>query len=632
MSRLSAMQKEIVTHDEGPLLVLAGPGSGKTRVLTERIRRLVMERSEHFRILALTFTNKAANEMLDRLSETTQVRLRVFVGTFHSFCLEVLSNRGRTLGIDGTPHIFESFKDRRQVLLEAVMDDAELRPLFLSIGDSKDQNTTLTRWLEIISNAKNDLLIPEMLDDSVHRKLYEAYQAGLKGSSALDFDDLLLLTYRLFQERPKIADFYRRQYRYVCIDEAQDLNNAQYQVLCALCGNNYNNVLMVGDPNQAIYGWNGADPRFLKLFETQFRARTILLKDNYRSSRAIVNAAQALYPSYTVEGVLPIRGERTIMSFPSEEEEADFVVSKIEELLVKGHPDIEGVFSLNRCAVLGRTRYVFKQLEERLKERSFPYYKQVSLQEESESDLIRQFELALRVIVNPHDKLHLNLLLKQLGTNNTNPQVLPVSCKDDSISGEQVLSTILKANNSPYSAGIADAISALGAKDDLKFGAALSHLEKFASNLGSEEERALILEDINEWREHWDYYLRSHIGGHQSVISFLSQVSLGATLQPARDGLGLLTVHSAKGLEFDVVFIVAMCDGVFPDYRAINGALEEEKRNAFVAITRAKRLLYITYPETRLMPWGAQRIQTPSRFLKGLLSSPISGVGDEIAH
>ena len=208
-----------------------------------------------------------------------------------------------------------------------------------------------------------------MVEDADERRLYEGYDAQLRASAALDYDDLLLLTYRLFAERPKIADFYRRQYKYICIDEAQDLNEAQYGLLVSLCGSEFTNVMMVGDPRQAIYVWNGADPKYLDLFQRDFKAEKITLTENFRCSKAVVAAARQLDSSYTVEGQLPIEGAVELIKCEDELSEAQAVVEKIRSLESKGHPDIEGNITPGRCAVLGRNRFVFGSLQEELKNR-----------------------------------------------------------------------------------------------------------------------------------------------------------------------------------------------------------------------------------------------------------------------
>jgi len=611
--RLTPTQRQVVGHGEGALLVVAGPGSGKTRVLTERVRRLLEDPAQHFRVLALTFTNKAANEMKERLNDVPDILKRAFVGTLHSFCMEVLANRGKPIGVDGLPNIFESFDDRKLVLANAVRSDPKLSALLRSTGDTKEQQRTLGRWLERISELKNDLVLSTMVEDENERLLYEGYDAQLRASAALDYDDLLLLTYRLFEERPKIADLYRRQYRYICIDEAQDLNEAQYRLLTSLCGSEFRNVLMVGDPKQAIYVWNGADPKYLDLFERDFKAKKIDLTENFRSSRTVVSAAQRLDSSYSVEGQLPIEGEVELVECEDEDSEAEAIVAKIKSLESKGHPDIEGEVSPRHCAVLGRNRFVFGRLEEELKKQSIPFYKKVSSAGyQSESDVMGQFELALRLLANPRDRLHLGMLAKAWGS-----QALESNGYDSEF-GKDPLSLLRALANEAergYAPTVLDAITAMRwTGDDFRFPAGLTEIEQHANRL-PEEGRALVLQDVREWRKHWDYYVRSEQGGLHSVSAFLGQIALGTTQQPTEDGLALLTVHSAKGMEFDVVFLIGMTEGTFPDYRAKGAALDEERRNAFVAVTRSKRLLYVSYPRTKMMPWGDTKAQQPSRYV-----------------
>jgi len=612
-TNLSDIQRTIVQHGDGPLLVVAGPGSGKTRVLTERIRRLLYESEGHFRILALTFTNKAANEMKERLAEFPDINQRAFIGTLHSFCMEVLANRGKSVGIDKLPNIFESYYDRKQVLLQAVMDDLDIRHELKYAGDSKEQDKLLNGWLGMIGDAKNKLLLPEMLNNKINRKVYEAYNNGLRASDVVDFDDLLLLTYRLFQEHPKIADFYRRQYRYICIDEAQDLNEAQYQVLRALCGLEYRNVMMVGDPKQAIFVWNGANPEYLDKFKRDFDAKKISMDENFRSSQVVVKAAKTLAPEYEVQGQLPIPGSIELIIGEDEQQEATLVLDFIQNLINKGHNDIDGPVTLERCALLGRNRYVLSAVEKELDRRKWLYYKQLSGQHESESNLMQDFELLLSILANPRDRLHLGMLLNRWNIRNDALSSI------NNNNGFEFLADLKKIASGRNQDAVFQAIEVMEwTEHDFKFSKAMDYLDKFAADKRSLEERIFIMEDIKIWRKHWDTFLRSQSGGQHSLTSFLGQVALGTTQQPKQEGLALLTIHSAKGLEFDVVVIMGMAEGTFPDFRAKDAGLQEEKRNAFVAVTRSKRLLCFSYSKTKLMPWGNVRSQTPSRYLREL--------------
>lgn len=611
---LSIVQREIVEHREGALLVVAGPGSGKTRVLTERVRLLLSESEQHFRVLALTFTNKAANEMKERLSDVPDIQ-RAFIGTLHSFCMEVLANRGDAVGIDGLPNIFESWEDRKQVLANAVRGSSLLTQILRNHGDPREQQKALGRWLERISEIKGAFLPLEMIDDDIDRQLFEVYNTELRASAAIDYDDLLLLTYELFETRSRIADLYRRQYRYICIDEAQDLNESQYRLLTSLCGETYRNVLMVGDPKQAIYVWNGADPIYLQRFTDEFGAKVIELTENYRSSEAVVRAAKVLDDSYQIEGQLPIMGLVEVLKLADEQQEAQFVSEKLHSLCETGHPDVEGAITPSRCAVLARNRFVFGALEELLHNNGQNYYlKSYAASYRSESEELKDFELAMRLVANPRDRLHRDMLVKSWG--------VPLQTAERVLSGEltigeQVrnLAAESKVERANLVVQAGDALGWTG--DQARFVQAMNLLEK-ASGAMSDDARALLIQDLKEWRKHWDFFVRSGAADSRNISTFLGQIALGTTQQPREEGVALLTVHSAKGMEFDVVFLIGMTEGTFPDYRAQGKSLEEEQRSAFVAVTRSKRLLYVTYPAKKRMPWGDIKAQQPSRYLKDL--------------
>jgi len=405
-TRLSPNQIRIVEHEEGALLVVAGPGSGKTRVLTERVRRLLTTVPGHFRVLALTFTNKAANEMRERLSDLGEERQRAFIGTMHSFCLEMLTERGKPVGVEGMPHVFEQHKDRKEILLEAALQDPLLAEELGNIDDAKARNKRLDDWLQSISRIKAHPVTCEWPEDELDRRVLDAYDAGLRACGAYDFDDLLLLAYRLLSGYPKIADFYRRLYKFVCLDEAQDLNEAQYAVLTALCGDSFRNVMMVGDPKQSIYGFNTSSPDFMWRFRDEFGAGEIELTENFRSSQAVVEVARSLEPNYLVEAQLPVRGQTSVLVGDNEEDEAQRIVAEIERLVAEGHEDIEGGVTHSDCAILGRTRFALMAVEAELKSKGVPYYKRLTANHENESDEIEDFLLALRVLANAKDRLH----------------------------------------------------------------------------------------------------------------------------------------------------------------------------------------------------------------------------------
>ena len=349
--------------------------------------------------------------MEERLDDLGELGNRTFIGTLHGFCLDMLSDRGKPVGVTSTPQIFEQLSDRRQVLAEAVAADPLLNHELMIAGDTKDRTRKLDQWLRAISNVKNHPITMSVIKDPLEQRFFDAYNLGLAASGAHDFDDLLLLAYRLLTENEKIAAFYRRLYRYICIDEAQDLNEAQYAVVKALCGAELTNVMMVGDPNQSIYGFTTSSPRYMQDFARDFRATKIQLGENFRSSKVVVKIARALEPTYSVQGQLPIKGHAELLVGDDEEGEAKLVADEIQRLCKEGHPDIEGPITPASCAVLGRTRYTLLAVEKELGSREIPYFKRVTSLHENESEIADDFQLALRTVANPRDQLHMSALL-----------------------------------------------------------------------------------------------------------------------------------------------------------------------------------------------------------------------------
>jgi len=607
---LSTEQRMIVDHVEGPLLVVAGPGSGKTRVLTERIRNLLTKVPGHFRVLALTFTNKAADEMKERLQDLGAARDRAFIGTLHGFCLEVLTERGKFVGIEGSPNIFEQAKDRRDVLLRAIDEDRVLLDAIDSIDDSKARARKVDEWLNWVSYVKSHPISCAVVEDDFARRVYEAYEAGMRASNAYDFDDLLLLTYRVLVENPKLGELYRKLYQFVCIDEAQDMNEAQYAVICALCSGDFKNLMMVGDPRQSIYGFNTSGPEYLLKFGTDFSAKQVELTANYRSSKAVVRLAQQLDSNYMVAMQLPIEGRSTVLIGKNEDQEATLIADELQRLFAQGHRDVEGDVTPSKCAILGRTRFALLKIEAEFKERKIPYYKRLSANHENESQLVEGFQLALRLLANPKDRLHAASLAKRWNA---------TSSVSDLADGMTYLRSMSLSSSSAEAKAVIKALEAvtkIETRLDLMPG--LSELKLFADTL-KEDERLAVYEDLAVFQQEWDQYLRT-TAGPKVLSAFLSSKALGVTQKSSREGVALLTVHAAKGLEFDVVFLAGMAEGTFPDWRAKTATqLAEEARNAFVAVTRSKRIIYLSYPASRQMPWGDMRTQTRSRYLSSLI-------------
>lgn len=611
--RLSETQRQIVQYGEGPLLVVAGPGTGKTRVLTERVRHLLSEVMGHFRVLALTYTNKAANEMKERLKDLGDLRQRAFIGTLHGFCLEILTDRGKPIGVQGLPQIFEQAKDRKQILLEAALADPLLAQELADAGDVKDRDRRIEDWLRLIALIKAHPISRTGFENPLDERVVETYNAGLRACGAYDFDDLLLLAYRLLVEYPKIGDFYRRLYKFICVDEAQDLNEAQYAVIKALCGEDFRNVLMVGDPKQSIYGFNTSSSDYMYRFRDEFNANEIELTENYRSSRAVVKVAQSLVPKYMVQTQLPIGGDVQVIVGQTEEEEAKLVVDEIERLVETGHQDIEGPVTLASCAILGRTRYVLLVIERELKNRKLSFYKRLSSLHENESKVVEEFQLGLRLYANPKDRLHLAVLAEKWGRNTFDDKSSRTT-QDVLV----LLDGLAARNGGARCKAVVDALKGIDRHSQrLDLMPGLKVLRTYADGLTDDERRA-VYEDTTVLEKEWDQYLRAGDSSSRAIAGFLSSMALGTTQQVKHDGVALLTVHSSKGLEYDVVFIVCMTEGVFPDYRTRGNvkSAAEEKRNAFVAVTRSRRLLYFSYPRQRCMPWGDTWQQKPSPYLR----------------
>ena len=292
----STSQRKIVEQTKGAMAVIASAGTGKTRVLTGRVRQLIEKVPGAFKILSLTYTNKAAEEMKNRLSSIPNVENRVFIGTIHSFCLNIIREKGHIIGYDQVPHLFEKESDRLEVIKEVILNN-EILTRYYEQGDERRRRTFLYDALDHISNRKRNL---KMLDENKKKELsvlFNDYNRVLAEQNAIDYDDIIIFAYRIFSERPKIAELYRKIYQYICVDEAQDLNYAQYQLIKILCGDDHNNVLMVGDDKQAIFGFNGSDKRYFSVdFVVDFNAQKVCLTENYRSSKSIIRIANNIYP------------------------------------------------------------------------------------------------------------------------------------------------------------------------------------------------------------------------------------------------------------------------------------------------------------------------------------------------
>lgn len=604
---LSVGQQAVVDLLNGAHLVTARAGSGKTRVLTERIKRL-LDVTEN-KILAITFTNKAAEEIQERIGVNERIRDKVFIGTFHSFCQSILELRFKLLGYTAMPHIFEDDSDRLSLIEQAIDQVPYFKDIYSKL-QLKQASEYKLAILNFISEVKRNLKSPEeLLADSEQEEmliLFETYQDLLLSNNAIDFDDLILLIYNLFINNASVSGLYRRTFEYLCVDEAQDLNRAQYFLLKALVGDVSPNVMLVGDPNQSIYAFNGSSHEFMtECFVKDFSATVHQLNENYRCSRRVVAAANSLIGApddsinYVIEGIFKI------IPCPTEKAEAEYVYEKIMELVgMAVHPDIEGTINFESIAVLARNRYVFKHVIEIFSKHNVPYnLKSPGGGVKFSSACMKVFDHYFRIKVNPLDKLHATQLAKLLGVNDIyDQQALAVS----------------KIPLSTYAFNFANSINIDNLSLEIKrFRELFEKPNEFAL---SDDERKLVIDDIDELANSWQIYQERN--SKRSLVGFKNAIALGLTNQRnSVNGITLSTVHTMKGQESDIVFLIGMDDGTFPDFRAIAKSgmqLQQEKNNAYVAFTRAKRFLYAVYPETRIMPWGDVKRRLKSRYLKNL--------------
>jgi len=608
--KLSPKQEEIAGFTYGALRVLASAGSGKTRVLTERIKRLseITKR----KILAITFTNKASEEIKERLNEDIDINEKLFVGTFHSFCISVIESHGSLIGFNEVPQIFSNTDDRLKVLEAAIINTPTIKQSY-SQKDTKERNKLRYDILEYFSQIKREVVLDEELETKIGDKdvilLYKVYSDIMTSMNAIDFDDLLLLVYKLFISNPKIASLYRRNYEFICVDEAQDLNKAQYMLLRALTGNENKNIMLVGDPNQSIYGFNGSSSKYMKdCFTSDYAPKEIVLSENYRSSRKVLELANKIIPASSSLDNVVVEGVCEIHHYDSPECEASWVLSKIKELIDK--KDIAGIenpVTEEGISILARNKFVFADIEAKLKANNIDYYfKSTGGEVVYDSELMQVLLLALQIKINPLDRLHLSQLqrLVKLSKKSSLDEIIKSSIED---SHKEIIKSIVGLNI-----------------DGSNFKKTISRLEAEFQNIDNykgalnENERAYFIYDCKSLLKHWHRYEVN--ASTKTLSSFRNAMSLGQTAETSmQKGIALSTVHTMKGQENNIVFLIGMDNETFPDYRAINKGgieMEQERNNLYVAITRAKRHLYVTYPTKRTMPWGGEKARAISTFLK----------------
>lgn len=631
MIQLSPAQEAVVKAPiSNALQVLASAGSGKTRVLTERIR-FILDQTRKDRVLALTFTNKAAEEMQERLADVDEIDDRSWISTIHSIAQRILEQYGHTIGLPAELHIYERDNDRMEVFLQSLRDDGVDIDEYLNVTDTlekKNRQTVMQNYMNLFSLIKREMLIQNDIEDDPQYgvrawKIFQDYQAALLNSGGIDYDDILIKAHQILLTQDWVGDLYRTKYKHLCVDEAQDLNKAQYEFVRAFCGETIKSVLMVGDPNQMIYGFNGSSSDYLcKHFLADFQPTSFFLNENYRSSKAVINIANQIKPNSQQFNEMTFDGVAEVIPSPTEETEAAWIINQINSLLeLKSHPEIEGEISLENMVVIGRNRFVFTVLKSLLEEQNIPHFmKKGERQSEPVSLFGKVLDFSIRLKLNPKDWVggkKLSSLLKVDAPESWGERNLLAQWSQDVKKSSVVFSDL--QSNLLLAVNDLDADSPNIRKFCTQLENQLKQLvDMDVDNEKHRQELEISLKELEEFQENWTRFRSKGIG--DTLQAFRNALSLGQ-LTESFDGKGLAlsTVHTMKGLEKDIVFLAGMCEGVFPDYRAKTASeIEEERNSAFVAVTRARRWLYITYPQQRKMPWGDVKFQKPSRFLLNL--------------
>ncbi len=637
---LNEAQRQAVAAGEGPHLILAGPGSGKTRVLTHRVAYLIREMGVRpYHIMAVTFTNKAAREMKGRIyhmlsaageasEDLSESYSGLVVGTFHATCARFLRVEAEH-GHYSRDYVIYDTRDQRDACKRAALE--------LGVDIKRFTPRSL---LNAISGAKNELLTPEIYADRVETyygevaaRVYGRYQQLLREANAMDFDDLLMQTVDLFQRRPEVAEKYQARFEYVLVDEFQDTNFAQYMLVRALALPQ-DNVFAVGDPDQSIYAFRGADHRNVLRFEHDFpEARTILLEQNYRSTQNILDAAVAVInrnPNRTPKRLFTDRGageSLAIYEAYDEDDEANYVVGAIHEM------NENALYNPGECAVMYRTNAQSLRLETAFRSAGIPYhiYRGRSFYDRKE---IKDLTAFLRLVENPNDTVALERVinLPPRGIGAKTLQALFEWAAERGLQAGVTLLSLRAGAEGPFNSRAARALE--GFADLLAGWQALVEagqppqavLDAVITDIGYERYlRTGDPEGEDRWENVLELRAQTADPEFTTLTDFLTDAALksDADTPDEEDAVALMTLHSAKGLEFPVVFIAGLEDGTLPHSRSVeadqNGdteALPEERRLLYVGLTRAKDRLHLSYAFRRAR-YGFEPA-VPSRFLYDL--------------
>ena len=624
LNDLNPMQRRAAETLEGPVLILAGAGSGKTRTLTYRVANLLEHGVKAWHILALTFTNKAAREMRERIERLAGADAgEAWIGTFHSICCRILRRDIEKLGYERSFTIYDD--DDQQRVIKAVLKELDIDEKFLP---PKAVSTD-------ISDAKNRLLSPdEWLQkrggDYRSQKTHDVmtrYEQRLRAANALDFDDLLVKTLQLFVEHPPVREYYQSRFQYVHVDEYQDTNYAQYQ-LVSLITRKSRNLCVVGDDDQSIYGWRGADIRNILDFEKDFPDATVIkLEQNYRSTANILDAANQIIAHnegrkekelWTEDG----EGEKiTLYAAADERDEAAWICQRIRQLQRGGTP-------YGSIAILYRMHALSRVLEETLMRAGIPYHVYGGTRFYDRRE-VRDVLAYLRLIQNPADDISLSRIInvpKRAIGDSTVEQLTQYARQNDMslyaavAAPPDTLASRARKSVNDFSSLI---VSLLLAKETLPLS---EFVQKVIDDSGliaqyqkeENEENQARIENIREFMGAVTEFEQK--SEDKSLFAFLENVALVTELDnqdSAPSFVTMMTLHSAKGLEYDVVFMSGMEEGIFPSARAMqeDNRVEEERRLCYVGVTRARRLLHLSYARRRML-FNQMQFNAPSCFLQ----------------
>ena len=613
LSSLNKEQLEAVKHINGPMLVLAGAGSGKTKVLTSRIAYLIENGVSVDNILAITFTNKAAKEMKER-----EIKLigndakSIQISTFHSLGLRLLKENYSRLGYKSNFVILDS--DDTLTVVKKIMKEMDLNPKYYNAREIRNK----------ISSAKNELLTPNqfarMEFDKNIISVYEKYNRKLLINNSVDFDDLLILPIKLFKEYPDVLKYYQDKYKYVLIDEYQDTNEAQYIFSKMLC-NNHKNIFVVGDNDQAIYAFRGANYKNILNFEKDYPdCKVIMLEENYRSTQNILDAANSVIRHNKMRKDKNLWCNNDVgdkvkyIKCESDKEECSFVTDKIKELRDKYNVNYEDI------AILYRTNAQSRLIEEEMLKNGIPYRIVGSFYFYNRKE-IKDLLCYLRIINNPDDDVSLLRVINtpKRGIGDKTIEALSKVANDKGISLFEAIDSGKELGFKNLILEMKEKCESLTLTEMVEMVLKLSGLrDELSSDKSLESE--IRLENLEEFKSITKGYEEEY--GVISLTDFLNEVSLVSDISEHQDSsnkVSLMTIHAVKGLEFDNVFIVGMEEGIFPHYNSINegtmAAIEEERRLCYVAITRAKKNLWMLNCKRRML-FGNTQINMPSRFME----------------